>query len=415
MIAVAVIMCIMTAITVAQRIVVKSECCSFGNIWTRAILSEYDKYLFKEYGILAYQGSDAEVNEKISWYQNYTMTGKLSAQLELPNSELSSFSMDKLENFRKALKNGMTASVVDSIINGSDRTVRGKEQDTDDRVIINKAVLDTLPSKSINDDFDVSSISSVIEESKGIDSLISKSGEMAREIAFIKKYMNSHVATANDEETFFRNEWEYIIAGKHSDKENFNTCKRRLFLIRNALNLAELYKEPEIVEAITAIAEMITPGPVGIVTQGVIMEAWAALESEADVKALLENKRVPIMNPVSSWTISLESVIGSKDVSDSLNEEAKKNLEDNFDEIKDISKIDEVTKEITDGQTYEDYLLFMIIAMNRNIRTLRIMDLVQIDMKLRHYRDFNLAEYYCGVAFNLNANNKEYAFVKEYK
>lgn len=415
MIAVAIIMCIVAAISVAERIVVKGECNAFGTIWTRAILSEYDVYLFKEYGILAYQGSDAEVEEKILRYQNYSMDGKLGAHVDNPTVELSQYSMDQLDNFRNALKNSMTASIVDSFIHGSERKQRASSGEEPDRRIVNRTVLDTLPSKSIDDGFDAGSFAEYIKESISIESLLAGSGDMAREIAFIRKYMNNHLTVASENETFFYNEWEYVIAGKHSDKENFNICRRRLFLIRNALNLAELYKEPEVVEAVTAIAEVITPGPMGILTQGLIMETWAALEAEADVKALLDNKRVKIMKPVGSWTISLESVIGSKDVSEALDDEAKKNIEENIDELKDISKIDEVAEELTDGQTYEDYLMFMMIAMNRNVRTLRIMDLVQIDMKLRHYRDFNLAEYYCGVAYNLNANNKEYAFVKEYK
>ena len=43
----------------------------FGNIWTKAALSEYDKFLLEDYGILAYQGPDFEVEDKLkSWMNN---------------------------------------------------------------------------------------------------------------------------------------------------------------------------------------------------------------------------------------------------------------------------------------------------------------------------------------------------------
>ena len=43
------------------------------------------------------------------------------------------------------------------------------------------------------------------------------------------------------------------------------------------------------------------------------------------------------------------------------------------------------------------------------------MDLVQINMKYRYYRDFNLAEYYGGVSFAIHVNGKKYAYSREYR
>ena len=41
--------CIAGAIGVCRRIVVSSECDTFGKLWTKAILSEYDVHLFEDY------------------------------------------------------------------------------------------------------------------------------------------------------------------------------------------------------------------------------------------------------------------------------------------------------------------------------------------------------------------------------
>ena len=70
---------------------------------------------------------------------------------------------------------------------------------------------------------------------------------------------------------------------------------------------------------------------------------------------------------------------------------------------------------IRDGLSYDDYLMIMILTMNRDVRLLRIMDLVQINMKFRYYRDFNMMEYFTGVRFSLMANGRDHVFEDHYR
>ena len=53
--------CIAGTIGVCRRIVVSSECDTFGKLWTKAILSEYDVHLFEDYSLMAYFGNDDEL------------------------------------------------------------------------------------------------------------------------------------------------------------------------------------------------------------------------------------------------------------------------------------------------------------------------------------------------------------------
>ena len=134
------------------------------------------------------------------------------------------------------------------------------------------------------------------------------------EIVFMRKYMNSYRRTADGKKHYFRNEWEYVLKGAANDETNLKSCRRRLFLIRNGLNLAYLYKDPEKVEVVTAIAEIISPGPMGVVTQGILMEAWAALESEKDVENLLAGRRVPVMKTAATWNTGIEGILKDEEV-----------------------------------------------------------------------------------------------------
>ena len=145
----------------------------------------------------------------------------------------------------------------------------------------------------------------------GLSATLSNAGS---EIIFIDKYFDNAVTYASDKDSYFRNEWEYIIKGKPDDAANLKSVKRTLFLVRNALNLLSLYKDPKKLELILEVAETITPGPLGLVTQILIAEAWAALETEQDMKALLDNKRVPILKNAAEWQTGLGAVLDSDKV-----------------------------------------------------------------------------------------------------
>lgn len=70
---------------------------------------------------------------------------------------------------------------------------------------------------------------------------------------------------------------------------------------------------------------------------------------------------------------------------------------------------------ISEGLSYDEYLMLMIMSLNDNVRLLRIMDIIQINMKYRYYRDFNMTEYFIGVRFSINANGRSYDFEDSYK
>lgn len=415
MIAVALILAVCSSIGIARRITLRSTVNSYGSAWTRAILSEYDVHLFRDYGILAYHGSDAEVDDRLRSYMYYSLGSRLGSGADVASVDLSCYSMSDARNFRAALKYSVPSEIIESLIKGSGRKVRTLNKDEDDRVIRNRYVIDTLSSHRVDDSLDVKGLAEELEKGNILESIASSGGDAGREIAFVRKFMDNHVTEADDKEKFYVNEWEYIVAGKLSDEANYKACRNRIFLIRNALNLVALYKDPEKVELVTAAAELITPGPVGVVTQGVIMEAWAALEADEDLKTLLQNGRVPLIKTPGTWKISLENVLGSNDVIDNLDDESVKNLEEHRQDIGELDAEGGVAAEIREGQNYEDYLMFMMIAMNKEVRTLRIMDIVQIDMKLRYYRDFNWAEYYSGVAYDIKAAGKDIQFTCAYR
>ena len=412
-------MCIAGAIGVSRRLVVSSECEMFGRLWTKAILSEYDIHLLDDYSLMAYFGNDDEVTAKLDSYLKYSSKGRLGAHIKGANADLTGFELGDPANFRKALRLGFAGNAASEIINGRGRTYRdldtGEGFDEEGRVIRNPVVIDTLPSHGIGGSVSGEDLTERAKSVGDEDGLTGMLAGGSAEVLLLEKCFDNHVTKSDDKNHLLVNEWEYVICGSTDDEENYRAIRRRLFIARNALNLAALYKDPAKVEMIVSIAEAITPGPLGAATQLLIAEAWAALETEEDLEDLYHDRRVPVLKSPDQWKTDIGAVLGSEKVKDKLDDESKKLLEEKEDEIYGLSgKLSTVTQ-FKDGLNYDEYLMIMIVCLNDNVRLLRIMDLIQINMKYRYYADFNMMEYYTGIRFTIEANGKNHEFEDAYK
>lgn len=61
---------IIIAIGIARSRTVQSWSEVSGKLWGKAILSEYDKYLLRDYGIMAFQNNDIDVVKRLNVYSN---------------------------------------------------------------------------------------------------------------------------------------------------------------------------------------------------------------------------------------------------------------------------------------------------------------------------------------------------------
>lgn len=107
-------------------------------------------------------------------------------------------------------------------------------------------------------------------------------------------------------------ELEYLIGGKNNDIENLREVVNQLLLIREAANLAYLLSDVEKCEIAQALALALA----GATANGVIIEivklgilvAWAFGESVLDVRALLQDKKIPLIKSQDTWTLGIESL-----------------------------------------------------------------------------------------------------------
>lgn len=413
MVFVSLMVSVTTAITISRALVVKSECEVFGHVWTKAILSEYDNHLFDEYNILAYWGNDNEVRKKIDSYIKYSAGNKLDASIGHSGSQLIGYELGDPDNFRKAINKSFTSSVIDSVVNGYTREVRKDNKgEYGSRVLANKVVKDTLPSSGIGITSSLGDIESLLKGGNALKGLLNQATNTGAEMVLVRKYMGNHVTKGN-RDGFFKNEWEYIIHGSKDDDANFDFCKGTIFVIRNVANLAHLLTDPDKREVIDAVSSCAVLAKAAVALA--LTEAWAAAEAALDVQDLLDNKRVPFIKTDKTWKLGLYGIINSDKVQELLTDEDKELLSEKMGDISNMKGAKGNSGNATEGQTYDDYLLAMMMLLGNNTRTLRIMDIIQINMKYWYYRDFNMMEYYTGVRFSINANGKNYDFEDSYK
>ena len=83
--------------------------------------------------------------------------------------------------------------------------------------------------------------------------------------------------------------------------------KRKIRLLRNAVNLGVIFTNPEMLEKVTAAAS--ATGPASGLTTALLAEAWAYAEAYNDVKILENGGKIPVIKTKETWAVDLESVL----------------------------------------------------------------------------------------------------------
>lgn len=365
---------------------------ALGNLWAESILAEYDINLFERYGILGFYGLSSDVSAKLEHYAEYSFDEKKYVDLGDIRVSLYDYALTNTDIFRKQVREAGTQAMAESFVAPSDiRSAGEKTEESVDRpaVLRNGKVIDYLPSAGNNRSVSISALAGLIRGKSSIEDVVKGGADGYLQNRYINAYFKNGSDHKNLGETFFENEMEYIICADHSDTSNLNGVRNRIIAVREVLNMIYLNADPEKSAAAAAAAALIAPGPGAILVKQGLIAAWAFAESVNDYRLLMAGKKVPIMKDDLSWATDLQSIIGntSSGMIDTGN---------------------------TRGDTYEDYLNLMIFTMDEEIRLLRIMDLIQINMRLLYYDDFLLKTYSAGLNCSMTVNGKTISITKEY-
>lgn len=349
-----------------------------------SLLSEYDYYVQQDYGLFLLRGTDAQLSADL---RDYT---RLSAK-----ASTGRFCLVNTDEVRtqilEYMKAGGAVHTITEAITGEDDAVPDAPQNAGnenpdgtvrDRTLRHGPTITSLPSRSVPDS-DIVTTARKLGESLTNPEAIFRTGSNK---FFITEYILqifNRTGSIRGPDHFFGSEVEYIINGKLSDVQNKRQTDLALEAVRSGLNLTHIYADPEKMSLVAAAAETITPGPLGAVTQFAIAAAWSAAEAVNDVKLLHKGCKVPLVKTAASWAIDLDTVLEGYSGEDGC-----------------------VYPQVNTGRTYEDYLRILLYAKDDTIKTARILDLIQINMRKNHDEAFLIQECATGVSVSADVKDK---------
>ena len=214
------------------------------------------------------------------------------------------------------------------------------------------------------------------------------------EMSYIFKAFKDHVDDRDLGKTYFDNEIEYIISGKLNDEKSRKAVYDKLIIERNGMNLIYLYSCTEKRQAALEAAEIITP-------LGHLLSCKESKKNGItylEIPCAFDIETTNIFKKDENWALGLDAAVDSE-----FGE--KENGELDTRETKKYVKPRSI-----EGQNYGDYLKTLLAAVPENKRLLRIMDLIQINMKYAYCDYFLMDDYYYGLKYEMTVNGRKYDF-----
>ena len=196
----------------------------------------------------------------------------------------------------------------------------------------------------------------------GTDTEENPTGEELLNRVFLSEYILTHTGNFCDpaSEEGLRYETEQILFAKNQDRENLNAAWKRLMAVREGLNLMYLVSDEESLGFVQEAAALLV-GWTGIppLIEGMkylLLAVWAGAESIVDVRALLQEDKVPFLKSKETWNLTMEKLPLW------LSGEWEKG-------------------ETEDGLTYEEYLRLLLLLRSEDTLTARMGGLIQFHMQ----------------------------------
>jgi len=377
----------------------------------RSILSEYDKKLMSDYGLLAFHNDEDGIAKDLAFYANAGMKdGGVTYVLFRPgrsparfsgrhinpryiNVNLKEFSLLDLDRFEEQVREAALGEFVKGRLKKADPGNPGTASEHKDRVLRNKGIIGSLPSNGVG------SGGLSLKFLKDIANLPTTSELADRSVTkvLVDEYILDVFGNAYDgkydEERFYQSEVEYIIAGDFDEARNKRMTQRRIFWMREALNNLAIISDPEKMKKIEELAELgAVAGELGVAAVAVLItEAWVAAESKNDIKLLKAGEKVALYKTPANWALNDIEAIWNGTFSGET-----------------------VKPSMPNGLEYSGYLRIMLFLMDRTVKLLRMMDLIQINMKGTYDEKFLIREHYTGYRFKLKVYGDEFEYTETY-
>lgn len=385
------LMILITAfISAGKQKAIDSSVTSLESLWIQSILAEYDLNMYNRYGLFGFYGYPEDIESKMLFYVNESFNEKKYISVDKCVCRLYEYSFKNTEISRKQIIKTGRKLTAESVITDNQKIPASIIRVEHGEVMADDArdVFDELPSEGCSKSLTIDTVKTIADNFSSFNNLINSQTDKY----FVNRYADYYFKTAQSDKglgnTYFSNEIEYLIAGKHSDDANKKTVRNLIIAMREASNMEFINTDSKRRTALLGVAEVVTP-EAPMVTFEVLAAAWAFAESVNDYNLLMEGYKVPIKKTDSTWATNLDQVL------------------ENIDNPCIYSGTDI-------GETYSDYLSFLTYSMDENVLILRMLDLIQLNMRENYFDSFRIENVNGGLSVQLDINGKSYEGHKVY-
>ena len=219
------------------------------NLATVSLLSEYDYYVQRDYGLFLLQGTDPQLSRSLRDYTGFNAKASAGRFSTVSTDPVRKQILDYMKSTGGA---GLIRDAVSGDSGGSESSGGSA-----DRTLRHGPTITSLPSRSWPD-------ADIITEARGLGEKLTNPEAIFRtgtnkflmDEYILQKFNRADHVNAADH--FFSGEVEYIICGQLSDEKNKQRVDLALEAIRTGLNLSHIYSDPKKVEAIVVLAPIST-------------------------------------------------------------------------------------------------------------------------------------------------------------
>lgn len=407
-----------------------------------SLLSDFHREILDEYGLFLLEGNRPEMTRKLRHYASPSLLSLPGVTIAKVDARAGRFSVIDPEPIRQQItaymKSGGARLLLDelgpalmgtgdSAGNGGGNGSGSGSSGAGYHNLCHGPTIISLPSRQLPEKDLLTALGS-LDRLKDISSVFSEGSGKFLLCSYALGKFNT-CRKAGHESHFFHNEVEYILCGKLTDRENERAVSRLLCSLHFPSNLAHIYADPAKRDALIAASEAIAPGPVGVAIQAALAGAWAWAESLNDAALLLEGYKVPAVKDGASWALDLNGVMKSL-VKGALDpEKFERMLEsegaaadgasgDVTDPEKMLKKSRKkkspVLPEENKGLTYEQHLRILLFFTDDEQAVLRMLDLIQINVRKDYDGDFVIGEQCTGIAFGMDINDRSMEYETTY-
>lgn len=374
-----------------------------GSLWADSILAEYDKNLYERYGIFAYGGIEREVRQKLAFYAGESCADKRYVRIEELRPGLYDHSLGDKERFSEQIRDAAKEVLAGKIV-GKERGEEPFRTYGSPQPVERDAgkLREGLPSSGNAGSIGAAGLAAKLLGADSFGALLERTGRTYLENEYLFSYFKDRSGGRGLGETFLENEIEYVIAGGGSDAESEGRIRRKIIAVREIVNTAFVLEDPKMRAETLAAAELMTPGA-AVLTQKLLQAGWALAESVNDYRLLINGKKVPMRKDSASWALDLESLVKGG---------VREHGEDDPVEMKEeVPCVDPGNEH---GETYRDYLRVMADLMDQDLKLLRMMDVVQMNMRKLYYADFRMRGYNTGITLAVRVNGRDLTIERTY-